>query len=164
MPTMTRRQRVGVAAAVVAMALLLFGRYALGKNEDLGAMFYVVAPLALFGCLIATGIALALLPHVWRAMAAFSLAVAAAFFTYSPGTEDGEHAVMFGVYVLAMLFVAAVAARRVRSAPPTEADATQRSVADAILVVSGVGLAVMLGAGALLAVLLILLARSGYGG
>jgi len=121
-------------------------------------MFYVAAPLALLGCLIATVAALVLLPDLWRSAVALALAVVAAFLTYSPGTSDGPHAVMFGAYAVALLFAAGNAAQRVRrSSPGTSARySTSRHAASGLLVVSRTLMLALIGIGVVLAVVILI--------
>jgi hypothetical protein len=157
-------RRLGAIASILALALLGFGRYALGQNEDLGAMFYVVAPLALFGCLVSTIVALVLLPDFWRSAVALGLACLAAVFTAYPGTNDGPHAVMFGAYAVGLLLTAGSAAQRFRKTAPTGGDSTQHGVASAIVVVSRILVLVLMAIGLVTAVILIWLVVSGYEG
>jgi hypothetical protein len=162
---MTGREAGGALSIALALVLLVFGRYALGQNEeDLGAMFYVVAPLALLGSLVATVAGLALLTELWRGISALVLACVAAVFVADPSTSDGEHAVMFGVYAVALLAVAGSSANRFRKAKAAAAPSPQREIAGVVLVVSRALLFALVAIGLVLVLFLILLVSSGYEG
>jgi uncharacterized membrane protein HdeD (DUF308 family) len=87
------------------IALLLVGRFALGRNEEAGVLFYYVAPLALIGGALVVCIGIGLLERQWRPVAAAAVGGLAAAFAASPGTTDEEHVFAFiGAGALLLIF------------------------------------------------------------
>lgn len=130
------------------LALLLAGRVALGQNESPpGFLFYTVAPVAFIAGAVISFVGILRLRGVWRAPAALLTALLVGAFAVSPGTDDGELAVLFMLYGLLLLVASLFFARKSRQEiPTTPAGRTHdRAVSRATVAVAIAGIVLVVG-------------------
>ena len=149
-----RRHSRWLVVYAAGIALLLVGRFALGRNEEGGVLFYYVAPVALIGGALVVCAGIALLERQWRPVAAAAVAALAAAFAASPGTTDGEHSFAFiGAGALLLIYALASAIGVLRDG---SADPRSRKLAVVVIVLAVLGILSALAVAALVLLFILL--------